>query len=154
MFKLIYTYMKAKVPQSPKKQHRVVKVPYFKRGNYIFYKKIEFNIRSRYKKVTYLYEKYDSNGELIDEYIHAQGDNPAVLVYRNNVLSELQYWKHGNKHREWNPAIMILDSQHKILSEKWYVNNKKLKEDEIEDKKKIIDRRKKMYRVILKMFGN
>ena len=146
--------MSAKIPESPKKLYKNVKIPYFKRGNYIFYRKIDFNLKSRYKKVTYTYEKYDSKGELIDEYIHRQGDNPAVLIYRQNFLAELQYWKHGNKHREWKPAIILLDRKRKIVNEKWYINNRKLKDNEVEDKKKIIERRKKMYKVILKMFEN
>lgn len=144
--------MTPKIPQPIKKRHKTIKIPYFKKGNYTFFKKIDYNIKNRYKKISYTYEKYDDDGVFVEEFIHRKG-KPAVIIYRQNFISELQYWKNGKKHREWGPAIILLDRKHEVILEKWYVNDKKLKESDIESKKLVMNRRKKMYKVILKMFN-
>jgi len=145
--------MTPKIPQPPKKQYKTVKIPYFKNENFIFFKKIDYNIKNRYKKISYIYEKYDENGMFIQEFFHRK-QKPAVIIYRQNFISELQYWKNGKKHREWGPAVILLNRKHEVISEKWFIDDKKLKDADVDDKKLIISRRKKMYKVILKMFSN
>jgi hypothetical protein len=125
-----------------------VRIPYKKVQNYILVKLIDYDIRKRYKKVSYAYEEYNGE-ELVKTYIHRIG-KPAVIVYRNNRIYEVQYWKNGKFHRLFGPAIITYDGK-EIASEKWFQYGRKLTEQEIEDEKKAIDRRKKMMKVILKM---
>jgi len=127
-----------------------IRIPYKKYKNIIFVKKIDYNIKTNYKKISFLYELYNEKGELIKEFLHKK-NNPAVLIYSNNYISEIQYWVNGQKHREYGPAIICLNKKHTIISEEWYINDKKLTEKELEDLKLLIDRRKKMLKVILKM---
>ena len=125
-----------------------VRIPYKKVQNYILIKLIDYDLRRKYKKVSYAYEEY-LDGELIKTYTHRIG-KPAVIIYRNNHINELQYWKFGKLHRQYGPAILIYDGK-EISSEKWFFEGRKLTDIEIEDEKKIIDRRKKMMKVILKI---
>ena len=129
---------------------KTVRIPYSKYKNLIFVKKIDYDLHRHYKKISYLYEVYDEKGELVKELLH-RINNPCVVIYSGNYICELQYWNHGNKHREHGPAIMRLDKTHKVLTEEWYINNIKLTETEIDDIKILNERRKKMYKVILKM---
>ena len=128
-----------------------VRIPYKKIQNYILVKLIDYDIRKRYKKVSYAYEEYKDD-ELLKTYNHRIG-KPAVIVYRNNHIYEVQYWNYGKYHRMFGPAIIVYDGK-EISSEKWYQNGRKLTDEEIEDEKKGIDRRKKMMKVILKMKNN
>ena len=125
-----------------------VRIPYKKIQNYVLVKLIDYDMRRRYKKVSYAYEEYKDE-ELIKTYIHRIG-KPAIIIYRNNHINELQYWKFGKLHRLYNPAIIVYDGK-EISVEKWFYDGKKLTDSEIEDEKKIIDRRKKMMKVILKI---
>jgi hypothetical protein len=127
---------------------KTVKIPYKKIQNYILIKRVDYNIRARYKKVSYAYEEY-KDGELIKTHTHRIG-KPAVIIYRNNHINELQYWKFGKLHRSYGPAIIIYDGKD-IGSEKWFHEGKRLTDLEIEDEKKLIDRRKKLITLILKI---
>ena len=127
---------------------KTIKIPYKKVQNYVLIKQVDYDIRRRYKKVSYAYEEY-KDGELVKTYNHRIG-KPAIIIYRNNHIHELQYWKFGKLHRSYAPAIIVYDGK-EISQEKWFVNGKKLTDLEIEDEKKIIDRRKKMMKVILKI---
>ena len=129
---------------------KTVRIPFSKFKNLIFVKKIDYDLGRRYKKISYLYEIYDDKGEMIKELLH-RINNPSVVVYNNNYISQIEYWNHGNKHREHGPAIMRLDKTHKVITEEWYINNKKITETEIDDIKILNERRKKMYKVILKI---
>ena len=127
-----------------------IRIPYKKYKNIMFIKKIDYDIKRNYKKISYLYEVYDDKGEMINEFLHRK-NNPAILIYSHNYISEIQYWMDGKKHREYGPAIICLDKKHQIISESWYINDKKIIDKELEDLKLLIDRRKKMFNVILKM---
>ena len=125
-----------------------VRIPYKKVQNFVLIKQIDYDYRRKYKKITYCYDEY-KDGVIFKTYTH-RINNPAVIIYRNNHINELQYWKFGKLHREYAPAIIIYDGN-KIDTEKWYVNGIKLTDDEIESEKKVIDRRQKMMKVILKI---
>ena len=125
-----------------------VRIPYKKVQNYILVKLIDYDIRKKYKKVSYAYEEY-KEGELFKTHIHRIG-KPAVIIYKNNHIHELQYWNYGKYHRMFGPAIIVYDGRD-IASEKWYQYGRKLTDDEIENEKKTISRRQKMMKVILKI---
>jgi hypothetical protein len=125
-----------------------VRIPYKKVQNFVLIKQIDYDYRKKYKKITYCYDEYKDE-VLVKTYTH-RINNPAVVIYRNNHINELQYWKFGKLHREYAPAIIIYDGN-KIDTEKWYHNGVKLTDLEIEAEKKIIDRRQKMLKVILKI---
>lgn len=127
---------------------KTIRIPYKKIHNYILIKEIIYDLRKRYKKVTHAYEEY-KDGNLINIYKHRIG-KPAIIIYRNNHISEIQYWKYGKLHREHGPAIIIYDGMNCNI-EKWYKNGLALSEEDIEHEKKIINRRKKMIKLILKM---
>ena len=127
---------------------KTIRIPYKKIQNYILIKQIDYDIRRRYKKVTYAYEEY-KNKELVKTHTHRIG-KPAVIIYRNNHIYEIQYWNYGKHHRQYGPAIIVYDGKI-ISSEKWYQFGKKLTDDEVESEKKIICRRQKMMKVILKI---
>ena len=130
---------------------KTVKIPYKKVQNYVLIKQVDYDLRRRYKKVSYAYEEY-KNEELIKTHTHRIG-KPAVIIYRNNHISEVQYWKFGKLHRSYGPAIIVYDGK-EISTEKWYFDGRKLTDWEVEDEKKVIERRKKMMKVILKMKNN
>lgn len=125
-----------------------IRIPYKKVQNYILVKLIDYDMRKKYKKVSYAYEEY-KDGVLLDTHIHRIG-KPAIIIYRNNHIYEVQYWKFGKCHRMFGPAIIVYDGKD-IADEKWFQNGRKLTDQEIEDEKKGIDRRKKMMKVILKI---
>ncbi len=127
---------------------KTIKVPYKKVQNYVLIKQVDYDMRRKYKKVSYAYEEYKDN-ELLKTYTHRVG-KPAVIIYRNNHINEVQYWKFGKLHRLYGPAIIIYDGSH-ISTEKWYHEGIKLTDQEIVDEKKIIDRRKKLITVIIRM---
>lgn len=127
---------------------KTIRLPYKKYKNIIFIKRVDY--RKYYKKISYLYETYDNNGMMISETLH-QSNNPCIITYYNNSLSEIEYYKHGKRHRDYGPAIIHLNKKHEITEEKWYLNDIQLSEKEIDDLKLLIDRRKKMYKVICKM---
>ncbi|MFA5585857.1 MAG: hypothetical protein WDA02_04860 [Saccharofermentanales bacterium] len=128
---------------------KTVRIPYKKYNNILFVKKIDYNIKIKYKKITYLYEIY-SNNEEIKEIKHNK-NYPSIIEYNNNKINKIEYWVHGKLHRELGPSIIYLDNKHKITKEEWYKNGIKLDENEINSIKKIIDRKLKMIKVILKM---
>ena len=125
-----------------------LRIPYKKVQNYILVKLIDYDIRKRYKKVSYAYEEYNGQ-ELVKTNIHRIG-KPAVIIYRNNRIYEVQYWNFGKLHRMFGPAIIVYDGK-EIASEKWFQYGTKLTDEEIEDEKKTISRRQKMMKVILKI---
>lgn len=125
-----------------------VRIPYKKIQNYILVKLVDYDIRRRYKKVSYAYEEYNGE-ELLKTYIHRIG-KPAVIIYRNNHIQEVQYWKFGKLHRMFGPAIITYDGR-EISQEKWFFEGRKLTDSEVDDEKKLISRRQKMMKVILKI---
>jgi len=127
---------------------KTIKVPYKKVQNYVLIKQVDYDMRRKYKKVTYAYEEYNGQ-ELLKTYTHRVG-KPAVIIYRNNHINEVQYWKFGKLHRLYGPAILIYDGS-EISTEKWYHEGIKLTDQEIADEKKIIDRRRKLITVIIRM---
>jgi hypothetical protein len=127
---------------------KTIKVPYKKVQNYVLIKQVDYDMRRKYKKVSYAYEEYNGQ-ELLKTYTHRVG-KPAVIIYRNNHINEVQYWKFGKLHRLYGPAIVIYDGS-QISTEKWYHEGIKLTDQEIADEKKIIDRRRKLITVIIKM---
>jgi len=128
---------------------KTVRIPYQKYKNIIFVKKIDYDLRKKYKKVTYLYEIYKDK-ELIEEVKH-KNNYPAIIEYFNNKICKIEYWVNGKLHREYGPSIIFLDRQHKITKENWYKNGIELDQNDIDDIKKVIDRRTKVIKVILKM---
>ncbi len=127
---------------------KTIRIPYKKIQNYILIKEIKYDLRKRYKKVSYAYEEY--NNDILKETLYHRINKPAVIIYRNNHINELQYWKFGKLHRTYGPAIIKYDGN-KIGEEKWYHHGKKLTDDEIQQELKVINRRKKMFKVILKI---
>ena len=108
-----------------------------------YYKKITYS--KKYKKIEYLYDILENN-EQIKTFCH-NIKNPAVIVYSNNKIIRLEYWNKGELHRDYKPAIIILNDN-KISSEIWYHNNDKLSDDEVEQIKKTIDRRLKILNIL------
>jgi hypothetical protein len=117
--------------------------PYAKLNNYIFVKLIDFNVRHHYKKVKYAYEIYDKQNKLAATLTHRK-NKPAIVTYNHNSISEYQYWSHGEKHRSVGPAIIRFDKRREIIKEIWYIDGKKLTDEEAESAQKVVDRRKKM----------
>jgi hypothetical protein len=115
--------------------------------NIIFIKKV-IRPYSRNKRIEYGYEIYDVDGNK-KEYIH-NDNNPAVIQYSGNKISEYQYWKHNKLHREYGPAIIKINDEHQIDKEIWYHNGKKLTSDEIDIIKKYIFKIKKIYKIYCK----
>jgi len=131
---------------------KTARIPYRKYNNILFIKKIDYDIRRKYKKVTYLYETYINN-EQVKETLHNK-NYPSVIEYYNNKICKIEYWVHGKLHRDYGPSIIHLDKKHNITNEEWYKNGIKLDKNEIDSIKKIIDRKLKMIKVILKMKSN
>lgn len=129
-------------------QTKSARFPYYRIKNYVFVKNIKYNIRGRYKRITYIYEIYNKKGEMTEEKTH-RNKLPAVIIYTNNYISELQYWKHNELHREYGPAIIHLNRKHEIIDEEWFINNKSISKEEIEKIKKVVERRKKLYKLLL-----
>ena len=127
---------------------KTIRIPYKKVQNYILIKEIKYDLRKRYKKVSYAYEEYDN--DILKETLYHRINKPAIIIYRNNHINELQYWKFGKLHRDFGPAVIKYEIN-KISEELWYHFGKKLTDYEIENEKKVIDRRKKMYKLILKI---
>ena len=128
---------------------KTIRIPYKKVRNYILIKEIVYDLRKKYKRVTHAYEEYDKDGNLDSVHKHRIG-KPAIIIYRNNHISEIQYWKYGKLHREHGPAVIIYDGLNSSI-EKWYKGGFALTEEEIETEKKLISRRKKMIKLILKV---
>ena len=122
-------------------------IPYKKINNFLFIKKIQYNLKKGYKMITYYYEFY-KNGILIEKNIH-NSNYPSILVYSNNKLVELHYYKHGKIHRDYAPAIIFLNDKHEIIKEKWFINDNELTEKEINDIKILVYRRKKLLHLFL-----
>lgn len=127
---------------------KTVRIPYKKVKNFILIKEVSYNIRGKYKKVTYIHEEY-KNGELFKTYIH-RTNKPAVIIYRSNHISEVQYWKFGILHRTYGPAIIVY-YEREIGRSEWYHNGKKLTKEEVESEEKVMFRRLKILKMILKI---
>lgn len=112
-----------------------------------FYKKIIFDIKSHYKNIIYYYDLLDEDGEIIKSVKHNYENRPAELLYFNYQLKNVEYWVHGNKHRKWGPAVISF-SDRKVVNEEWYHNGHKLTENEIKSIEIIIERKKKMKRLL------
>ena len=115
-----------------------------KNKNIHFYKKITFNVRSRFKKIEYFYDIL-SNGDVKETLCHNE-KNPAVIIYSGNKVTKLEYWYKGKLHRKYSPAIISF-FDNKISSEEWYNDGIKLDEKEIDSIKKTIDRKTKIMRL-------
>lgn len=129
---------------------KTVRIPYRKYNNILFVKKIDYDIKKKYKKITYLYEIYSNDKEEVKEIKHNK-NYPSIIEYHNNKIYKIEYWVHGKLHRELGPCIIYLDKKHSIIKEEWYKNGMELDKNEIDSIKKIIDRKLKMIKVILKM---
>ena len=110
-----------------------------------YYKKITYS--RGYKKIEYLYDLLENN-EPTRTLCH-NIKNPAVIVYSNNKIVRLEYWFKGELHREYKPAVILL-SDNKVTSEIWYHNNVKLSDEEVQQIKNTIDRRKKIMNILYK----
>ena len=132
------------------KSYDDVKIPYYIYNNIIFSKKISCSLKMHSKTITYVYDIYDKDGKSGEEIVH-RTDGPAVILYRNNMISELQYYIHGKKHREFGPAIIRLNKKHEVVNEEWFKNGKKISDKEIEEIKILIDRKKKMLKLLSKI---
>lgn len=112
-----------------------------------FYKKIVYDIKSHYKNIIYYYDLFDEDGEVKKTVKHNYENRPAELLYYNYQLKNIEYWVHGEKHRKWGPAVVSF-SNRKIINEEWYHNGFKLNNFEIKAIEKIIERKKKMARLM------
>jgi hypothetical protein len=125
-------------------------IPIQKNGNIVLTKNIYYDLRKRYKKIEYIYNVLDVSGETIKAYKH-NPKNPCVIEYSNNKISLLEYWYKGVKHREYAPAVLMFDRKGKILKQEWYTNGTKLNDEEINDIIKLLDRRRKIIKIISKI---
>lgn len=114
-----------------------------------FYKKINYNSRSRYKKIEYIYDILDNTGSIIETKRHNSLGKPAVVVYSGNKIIKLEYWYKGERHRNLAPAVLELSGK-EIIFESWYQFGTKLSDKEIELAKKTLDRRKKVLKLMIK----
>jgi hypothetical protein len=114
-----------------------------------YYKKINYNNRSRYKRIEYCYDILGRDEEIIETKRHNALNKPAVVIYLGNKIIKLEYWYKGERHRNWAPAILELDGK-EIIFESWYHNGTKLTEKEIDKIKKTLDRRKKVLKLMIK----
>ena len=116
-----------------------------------FYVKIyySYNKYNRYKKNEYYYDILDNN-KVISTHKHNKQNKPAVIEYYNGKITKLEYWKHGKLDRKYAPAIIILDGKI-IIKEQWFHDGIELSDNEIKKIKKVIDRRKKMLKLIMKI---
>ena len=114
-----------------------------------FYKKINVNNRYRYKKVEYLYDVLGRDGEILETKRHNALNKPSVIIYHASKIIKLEYWYKGQRHRNWAPSIIELSGK-EIIFESWYHNGTKLLENEIEQIKKTLDRRRKVLKIMIK----
>ena len=114
-----------------------------------FYKKINVNNRNRYKKVEYLYDILGRDGEILETKRHNAINKPSVIIYHATKIIKLEYWYKGQRHRNWAPAIIELSGK-EIIFESWYQSGTKLLENEIEQIKKTLDRRRKVLKIMIK----
>lgn len=129
---------------------KTVKIPYKNRKNFVLFKEIKYDIRKKYKKVTYGYDKYSiETKEIINSYNH-RINKPAIIIYSRNRIIEVQYWKFGKRHRSYGPAI-IKYSKNGIVDEIWFTKGNELNNDDVKRKKILINRRKKSLKLILKI---
>ena len=115
-----------------------------KNKNIHYYKKITFNVRSRFKKVEYFYDVL-TNGEIKETLCHNE-KNPAVVIYSSNKIIKIEYWYKGKLHRKNGPSIITFINN-KIDTEKWYIDGNELSIDEIDTIKKTFDRRLKILNI-------
>lgn len=127
-----------------------IKIQYKKIKNFILFKDISYNLKGKYKKVKYGYDEYDINTKEIKKTSLHRINKPAIIIYRNNKISEVQYWRFGKLHRTQGPAIIVYD-KNETINEEWYNEGNKLNDNEIEQLKKIIFRRKKSLKLLLKL---
>jgi len=114
-----------------------------------FYKSIKVNNRNRYKKVEYLYDILGRDGVVLETKRHNALNKPSVIIYHATKIIKLEYWYKGERHRNWAPSIIELSGK-EIIFESWYQNGVKLTEQEIEQIKKTLDRRKKVLKIMIK----
>jgi len=114
-----------------------------------FYKKLNYNNRNRYKKIEYLYDILDKNGDVIESKRHNALNKPSIIVYHNSKIIKLEYWYKGERHRNWAPAIIELNGK-EIVFESWYHFDEKLDENKIEKIQKILARRKKVLKLMIR----
>jgi hypothetical protein len=127
-----------------------VKIPYKRRKNFVLFKEIKYDIRKKYKKVIYGYDEYSiKTKEIINTYNH-RINKPAIIIYSKNKIIEVQYWKFGKLHRAYGPAI-IRYSKNGIVDEIWFIKGNELSDDDVKQRKKLINRRKKSLKLILKI---
>lgn len=129
---------------------KTVKIPYKKKKNFVLFKEIKYDIRKKYKKIIYGYDKYDLNTqEIVNTYKH-RINKPAIIIYSKNRIIEVQYWKFGRLHRPYGPAI-VRYSKNGVVDEVWFIDGNELDNDEVKQRKKMIDRRKKSLKLILRI---
>lgn len=118
-----------------------------KNKNIHYYKKITYN-GHRYKKIEYFYDIL-SKGEIKETCCH-NDKNPAVVIYSNNKVIQLEYWIKGKLHRKFAPAVIHF-LNNKIDREDWWYEGTKLTDEEVESVKKTIDRRIKITKLMNKI---
>jgi len=120
------------------------------KNNFIhFYRKVNVNNRNRYKRVEYLYDVLGKEGEILETKRHNALNKPAIIIYHATKIIKLEYWYKGQRHRNWAPAIIELSGK-EIIYEVWYQSGTKLLENEIEQIKKTLDRRRKVLKIMIK----
>ena len=112
--------------------------------NIHIYKKITFSKGVGYKKIEYLYDILVDNK--VKETLCHNKKNPAVVVYSNHQIVRIEYWYKGKLNRRFGPSITTF-SDKVVTSEMWYNNGVLLKEDEVDNIKKLIDRKKKIMKL-------
>ena len=112
-----------------------------------FYKKITVSNGVKYKKVEYFYDNI-VDGIIVETLLH-NGNKPAVVIYSECCIIRIEYWYRGKLHRLFGPAVISLYNR-EVGSEFWYNHGTLLKQDEIESVKKVLSRKKKLYKLLYK----
>jgi hypothetical protein len=95
--------------------------------------------------VKYFYENLSSKNN--KPHLHNFKNKPAVIIYNNNKITKIEYWKHNKLHRDYAPAVITL-STNNTTTEEWYYGGKKLTDEEITKQKNLIERRIKIMKFI------
>lgn len=118
-----------------------------KANNLRYYKETYFNRANC--KISFYYEYYSVDDKDIISKLHNTHNKPAVIHYSSGKITKLEYWIKGKKDRLNAPAIITINGK-EIYSEEWYHNGVKLSDVEIEQIKKVLERRKKIMKLVMK----
>lgn len=112
-----------------------------------FYKMITVSNGVKYKKIEYFYDNI-VDGIVVESLLH-NGNKPAVIIYSEGGIIRIEYWYKGKLHRLFGPSVISLYNR-KVGSEFWYNHGSLLTEQDVESIKKVLARKKKLYKLLYK----